>query len=322
MRILIDNAHRATGQKFSLHGKHACRQNTAAACLADSLGTAVIHNNTAGNLGTKSQPALAELQTVFTAHEQGAQLFALQHTGNGILFGTAGNHQMNAAARRSLGSLNLSSHTAGTTRRAYTAGTCFNLRSDFRNLRHNNSVRMRLRISGIQAVHIRKNDNKVSIHNACNKSRHIIVIADFKLIKCHNVIFVDDRDNTLTHQFHKGITCICVTMAVNGLCFGNQHLRHNLTIIGKEFFVGVHQNALAYGSSSLLAGNSFRLARQSHTIHAHSHSTAGNQNHFLTLILQIADFARQTVNLTKIALAVGIGNRTRTNLDDNTLSLF
>ena len=181
---------------------------------------------------------------------------------------------------------------------------------------------MRLRISGIQAIHIRQNDNKISIHNACNKGRHIIVIADFQLVERHNVIFVDDRDNTLTHQLHKGITRIGITVAVNSLCFGNQHLSHNLTVIGKEFFVGVHQNALAYGSSSLLAGNSFRLARQSHTIHAHSHCTAGNQNHFLALILQIADFACQTINLTKIALAVGIGNCTRTNLNDNTLSLF
>ena len=181
---------------------------------------------------------------------------------------------------------------------------------------------MRLRISGIQAVHIRKNDNKVSIHNACNKSRHIIVIADFQLVERHNVIFVDDRDNTLTHQLHKGITRICITMAVNGLCFGNQHLRNNLTVIGKEFFVGVHQNALTYGSSGLLAGNSFGFSGQTHTVHAHSHGTAGNQNHFLALILQIADFARQTVNLTKIALAIGIGNRTRTNLNNNTLSLF
>ena len=74
-------------------------------------------------------------------------------------------------------------------------------------------------------------------------------------------------------------------MAVNSLCFGNQHLRHNLTVIGKEFFVGVHKNALTYGSSGLLAGNSFGFARQAHTVHAHSHGTASYQNHFLALIL-------------------------------------
>ena len=81
-------------------------------------------------------------------------------------------------------------------------------------------------------------------------------------------------------------------MAVNSLCFGNQHLRHNLTVIGKEFFVGVHQNALAYGSSSLLAGNSFGLSGQAHAVYTNSYSSAGNQNHFLALILQITDFAR------------------------------
>ena len=84
----------------------------------------------------------------------------------------------------------------------------------------------------------------------------------------------------------------------------------------------MHQNALANSSSSLLAGNRRRLAGQTHAVNAHSHSAARNKNHLLALVLQIADFSRQTVNLAEVALAVGIGNRARANLNNNALGIF
>ena len=126
----------------------------------------------------------------------------------------------------------------------------------------------------------------------------------------------------LAHQLHKGVTRIGITVAVNRLRLRNQHLRHNLPIVGKKLLICVHQNALTNSSSSLLAGNRRRLAGQAHAVNAHSHSAARNKNHLLALILQIADFSRQTVNLTEVALAVGIGNRARANLNNNALGIF
>ena len=177
-------------------------------------------------------------------------------------------------------------------------------------------------VGSVQAVNIRKNNYQISINYTCHQRGHIIIVANFKFVQSNNVIFVNDGNNTLLDKLHKGVTRIGVAVSIQRLRFSQQHLRHNLTVVCKNLLVGVHQNTLPYGSRSLLSGNSIRLFRQAQSIHANSHRTGGNKNHLLALILQIAQFTGNSINLAEITLAVSISNSTTTHLHDNALSLF
>ena len=116
------------------------------------------------------------------------------------------------------------------------------------------------RVGRVQAINIGKDDDQISIHNARNQRGHIIIIANLELVQRHHVIFVNNGDNTLLQQGHKGVAAIGITMTVNGLSTRNQHLSHNLTIISKKLFVSMHQNALSHSSTGLLAGDSGGLS--------------------------------------------------------------
>ena len=115
MTFLINNTHRATCLEIAHYLANTCRQNAAATGLANGLSAAIVHHNAALNFGTEGQPALAKLQAIFTAHEKGTNLFALQDTGNGILFGAAGNNQLNTTISSSLSCLDFRCHATGTT---------------------------------------------------------------------------------------------------------------------------------------------------------------------------------------------------------------
>ena len=84
----------------------------------------------------------------------------------------------------------------------------------------------------------------------------------------------------------------------------------------------MHQNALSHSGTGLLAGDSGGLSWQAQAVHTHRDSTTGNKNHFLALVLQITQLPSQAIYLTKITLAIGIGNGASTNLYHNAFSFF
>ena len=322
MALLVNNADRAAALEITHHLINTCGQNTAATGLTNGLSAAIIHHDAALNLSAKGQPTLAELQAVFTAYEKRTNFLTLQNARDSVLFGATGNNQLNAAIGSRFGSLDFGSHATGTTGRAHATSTGFNLRCNLLHSVHQRCLGMCGRVSRVKTIYIGQNDDQISVHDACNKSRHIIIIANLQLVQRHHVIFVDNGDNTLLQQGHKGVAAIGITMTVNGLSTRNQHLSHNLTIISKKLFVSMHQNALSHSGTGLLAGDSGGLSGQAQAVHTHRDSTTGNKNHFLALVLQITQLPSQAIYLTKITLAIGIGNGASTNLYHNAFSFF
>ena len=262
MALFINNTNGTAGLEIANHLVNTCGQNAAASSLANGLGAAIIHHDAALNLGTEGQPTLAELQSIFAAYKEGANFFALQNTGNGILFGAAGNNQLDAAVGSRFGSLDFCRHATGATGGTHATCAGFHLRRNLQNSVHQGCVGMSSGISSVQAIDVGQNDDQIRIHNACHQRGHIIIVANFQFVQSHHVVFVNDGDNTLLQKGHKGVAAIGITVAVDSLRAGNQHLGHDLTVVSKKLFIGVHQNALPYGGAGLLAGDGVGLCRQ------------------------------------------------------------
>ena len=111
-------------------------------------------------------------------------------------------------------------------------------------------------------------------------------------------------------------------MTVNRLHARQKHLSDNLTVFRKDFFIGVHQNALTDSRRSLFARNRLWLSRQAQPIHTNRHSARGNQDHLFALILPIGQFAGKLINTRKITLAVGMRNRTAADFHNNAFGVF
>ena len=76
------------GLEFSGDFLYSGRQDAAASRPADGFRAACVNQQGSFNSGAESQPAFAELQTVFPGDKQGSQLFPLQNPGDGIGFRT------------------------------------------------------------------------------------------------------------------------------------------------------------------------------------------------------------------------------------------
>ena len=154
----------------------------------------------------------------------------------------------------------------------------------------NSRIRMGLGIGCIQSIDIRKKDEQIGIDETTDHSRQRIVIANFIFIDSYDIVFIDNRNNAHFQHSKQRITGIHELAPVLGVHPCQQYLAYDLAVFTEHHFIGMHEYALADSSYGLLFTNRTGPVVQVQRSQPGVGRTGTDEDHFLSLILQICQF--------------------------------
>ena len=90
---------------------------------------------------------------------------------------------------------------------------------------------------------------------------------------------------------------------------GQQDLSHRMVVFGKKLIVGIHQFALSHRGCRLLGRYIGGSLLQGELTNPHTDRSRGDQNHLVTLIFQVGQYAAKQLHATDIQVSRGICQR-------------
>ena len=176
---------------------------------------------------------------------------------------------------------------------------------------------MGLGIGCIKAVHIGQEDVHIGVHDARDESGQIVIVPDLEFIDGHDVVLIDHGDHTPLDEPLECIARVGVMMPVQRIRTGQEYLCHRLAVFGKEPLIDMHEDALAHSRAGLFARDIPRFFGKLQFSHTDGTRSGRNQDHLLSLVLQIRHHAGQFFDFLIIDLAIGIRDRAGPDLDDD-----
>ena len=167
--------------------------------------------------------------------------------------------------------MQLGDHAAGSKLRAFVARERENTRVDDRDGLNELGIRVTARVTVIQAVDVREQDQQIRRDGRRYDCRERIVVADDDLIRGDRVVLVDDRQCAELKQARERIVKVrLAATALGQIRRGDEQLRHDVIILRKQLVVNIHQLTLPDRGRSLLGGHVLRPRGQAQLADAHA----------------------------------------------------
>lgn len=138
---------------------------------------------------------------------------------------------------------------------------------------------------GIQAVHARQNEQRVSLHQTRDVHGKNIVIPKFQLFHGYGVVLIHNRDDAavLKQAQHRSLH---IATAAFQILRRQQKLGHIHVKVVEKILICLHQPRLPYGGARLFQGQLLRIGRKTQDGHAGPYSAGADQNHLMPLLHQ------------------------------------
>ena len=275
----IVNTDHIVGCEFSFGADDAFRQQTFPTGT-QSHPRPVIHNEDAGRLLEKCDPAFPAFQLTGLGEENGAEILAGNDAGDGVSPVAMRNDQRDAGPSADFSRVDFRFHTADAGDAVGATGEGFDFAGDFRDDRHE------LFRAIEETVHVRENDKQVGIDERGRERTEPVIVAEFDFFDGDGVVFVDDRNDAPREQRVEGFA----GAEVPGARFEVVVREENLGDVEIEFAENIaierHEFALANGGGGLEFRQEFGALGEPERAHAGGNRTRSDENHFLPLFAQ------------------------------------
>ena len=169
---------------------------------------------------------------------------------------------------------------------------------------------MEPRVAVIESVDVGQDDQPFCTAEYGYDGREHIVVAEqtvlgFDLCVAYGVILIDDRDHA---HFQQGVERIgqvfLLLFLLDVLCI-EKDLGYGLVIIPEKLVIEVHEAALSDSGGGLFHTHAVvvRAALHAQLVPSHGNGSGGDQDHFVSHILDIRQRADQAVRGAQVALA-------------------
>ena len=164
---------------------------------------------------------------------------------------------------------------------------------------------------GIQAVHARQNEQRVSLHQTRDVHGKNIVIPKFQLFHGYGVVLIHNRDDAavLKQAQHRSLH---IATAAFQILRRQQKLGHIYVKVVEKILICLHQPRLPYGGARLFQGQLLRIGRKTQDGHAGPYSAGADQNHLMALLHQPRQGAHQMHDGRTVQRPILSGQHART----------
>ena len=133
-----------------------------------------------------------------------------------------------------------------------------------------------IRRSGVEAVNVRQEEERISLDHLRDERRHPIVVAKAQLPSRHSIILVENRNDAEAEQAYERGSGIGVVVPAHHVLRREQNLSRIQVMRVKGRRPPGHEQALAHRGSSLNAGKVLRLGGKPQGIEARSNRSRGD----------------------------------------------
>ena len=135
------------------------------------------------------------------------------------------------------------------------------------------------------------------------KRRQRIIVAEFQFIHRDGVVLVNDRDDAALQQLVDRHQRVLHALAVREVVPGEQNLRHANAVGRKRFVVRLHEKRLADSCGGLFLVQHLGPRAVAKGGEACGHCAGGNEQHLMTVLLQLRQLRRKKTYFIRIQAA-------------------
>ena len=141
--------------------------------------------------------------------------------------------------------------------------------------------RVAARISGVEAIDVRQQHQRLGAYQLGDAGRQPVVVADPDLLGDHRIVLIDHRDHAQAQQGLQGRPGVQPAVAHLGVVSRQQHLGADQAVGLQRLFPGPHQRRLAGGGGGLFLGQRQPAPAQPQAATAQGHGAGRHHQHLL-----------------------------------------